>query len=54
MAAPFVPPPYPYERLDGLLTIAGSLAGGAVDLSIGTPIDPPPRAVVQALVDVAE
>jgi succinyldiaminopimelate transaminase len=49
VAAPFVPPPYPYERLDGLLTIAGSLVGGAVDLSIGTPIDPPPRAVVQAL-----
>ena len=48
-AAGFVPPPYPYERLDGLLTIAGALPGGAVDFSIGTPIDPPPAAVVAAL-----
>lgn len=45
----FVPPPYPYERLDGLLSIANALPGGAVDLSIGTPIDPPPAAVVHAL-----
>jgi succinyldiaminopimelate transaminase len=45
----FVPPPYPYDRLDGLLTTAATLAGGAVDLSIGTPIDPPPAAVVSAL-----
>ena len=47
--AGFVPPPYPYERLDGLLEIAGKLPGGAVDLSIGTPIDRPPKAVVEAL-----
>jgi succinyldiaminopimelate transaminase len=45
----FVPPPYPYERLDDLLAIAETLPGGAVDLSIGTPIDPPPAAVVRAL-----
>ena len=45
----FVPPPYPYERLDGLLEIAGAHPGGAVDLSIGTPIDPPLDAVVRAL-----
>ena len=45
----FVPPPYPYERLDGLVTIAAALPGGAVDLSIGTPIDPPLEAVVGAL-----
>jgi succinyldiaminopimelate transaminase len=45
----FVPPPYPYERLDGLLEIAGKLPGGAVDLSIGTPIDAPPAAVIEAL-----
>jgi succinyldiaminopimelate transaminase len=48
-ATPFVPPPYPYERLDKLLAIADALPGGAVDLSIGTPIDPPPAAVVHAL-----
>ena len=47
--AGFVPPPYPYERLDGLLSIANAIPGGAVDLSIGTPIDPPPVAVVEAL-----
>jgi succinyldiaminopimelate transaminase len=46
---PFVPPPYPYERLDGLLDVASRLPGGAVDLSIGTPVDPPPAAVVRAL-----
>ncbi|HET9547472.1 MAG TPA: aminotransferase class I/II-fold pyridoxal phosphate-dependent enzyme, partial [Desertimonas sp.] len=45
----FVPPPYPYERLDRLVTIAAALPGGAVDLSIGTPIDPPLGAVVEAL-----
>jgi succinyldiaminopimelate transaminase len=46
---PFVPPPYPYERLDGLLAKADAFPGGAVDLSIGTPVDPPPDAVVRAL-----
>lgn len=45
----FVPPPYPYERLDDLLGVARRLDGGAVDLSIGTPIDPAPPAVVAAL-----
>ncbi len=45
----FVPPPYPYERLDGLLAIAEAHDGGAVDLSIGTPMDAPPPAVVAAL-----
>jgi len=47
----FVPPPYPYERLDGLVAIASAHDGGAIDLSIGTPIDPPPPAVVAALAD---
>ncbi len=46
---PFVPPPYPYDRLDPLRAVAGRLAGGAVDLSIGTPFDPPPEAVIQAM-----
>jgi succinyldiaminopimelate transaminase len=45
----FVPPPYPYERLDEIIAIANGHAGGAVDLSIGTPCDPPPAAVVAAL-----
>jgi len=46
---PFVPPPYPYDRLDELKAIGGALPGGLVDLSIGTPCDPPPAIVVEAL-----
>lgn len=45
----FVPPPYPYDRLAGLLAAAEALPGGAVDLSIGTPCDPPPAFVVEAM-----
>jgi succinyldiaminopimelate transaminase len=45
----FEPPPYPYDRLDDLREAADQLPGGAVDLSIGTPYDPPPAAVVAAL-----
>ncbi|HEX6236139.1 MAG TPA: succinyldiaminopimelate transaminase [Acidimicrobiales bacterium] len=45
----FVPPPYPYDRLDELRAVAGTLPGGAVDLSIGTPCDPPAAMVVDAL-----
>ena len=48
-SAGFVPPVYPYERLDGLRAAAEALPGGAVDCSIGTPCDPPPPAVVEAL-----
>ena len=47
--APFVPPPYPYDRLDELKAKASTLPGGLVDLSIGTPCDPPPDVVVEAL-----
>ncbi len=51
MAEPagFVPPPYPYDRLDRLAGIAATLDGGVVDLSIGTPCDPPLASVVAAL-----
>ena len=51
MTAGFVPPPYPHDRLEGLkATAAGHPDGrGLVDLSIGTPCDPPPPAVVAAL-----
>lgn len=44
----FVPPPYPYDRLDRLVPVAERQPGGVVDLSIGTPMDPPPPAVVAA------
>jgi succinyldiaminopimelate transaminase len=42
-------PPYPYDRLQGLAKLADAHEGGMVDCSIGTPCDPPPRAVVDAL-----
>jgi succinyldiaminopimelate transaminase len=44
-----VPPPYPYDRLADLAAVAAQLDGGAVDLSIGTPCDPPSDAVLAAL-----
>jgi succinyldiaminopimelate transaminase len=49
MAEPFVPPPYPYDRLDELKRVAEQQPGGLVDLSIGTPCDPPPAVVIDAL-----
>ncbi len=45
----FVPPPYPYERVDRFKPLADRFDGGLVDFSIGTPFDPPPAAVVEAL-----
>ncbi|MCU1345941.1 MAG: dapL, partial [Acidimicrobiia bacterium] len=45
----FVPPPYPYDRLDGAKAKASALEGGVVDLSVGTPCDPPPASVLEAL-----
>ncbi len=45
----FVPPAYPYDRLDDLREIAARLPGGAVDCSIGTPCDPPAPGVISAL-----
>jgi succinyldiaminopimelate transaminase len=48
-AEPFVPPPYPYDRLDDVKALGADLPGGIVDLSIGTPCDPPPQVVLDAL-----
>lgn len=45
----FVPPPYPYDRLDELKAIASRHDGGLIDLSIGDPCDPPAPKVVEAL-----
>ncbi len=45
----FVPPPYPYDRLGEIVDLAQRHEGGAVDLSIGTPCDPAPDAVLAAL-----
>lgn len=49
MSDGFQPPPYPYDRLDELKAIADRHQGGCVDLSVGTPCDPPPAVVVEAL-----
>lgn len=45
----FVPPPYPYDRLDRYKPLGDAFEGGLVDCSIGTPFDPPPQAVIDAL-----
>jgi len=48
-AESFVPPVYPFDKLTELSELASAHAGGAVDLSIGTPCDPPLAEVVDAL-----
>ena len=45
----FTPPPYPYERLDGLKKLAAAFDGGPIDCSIGTPVDPPATFVIEEL-----
>jgi succinyldiaminopimelate transaminase len=47
--AGFRPPPYPYERLGPIRAKAAALPGGMVDLSVGSPCDPPSPAVLAAL-----
>ena len=47
----FVPPPYPYERVDRFKPLGENFEGGLVDFSIGTPFDPPPEAVIARLAD---
>jgi aspartate/methionine/tyrosine aminotransferase len=46
---PYEPPPYPYDLLDALRATAVERFGAAIDCSIGTPFDPPPAAVIEAL-----
>ncbi|MTA44948.1 MAG: succinyldiaminopimelate transaminase, partial [Actinobacteria bacterium] len=53
MTAGFVPPPYPYDRLDAFKSIVSAHDGGMVDLSIGDPCDPPPAVVIEALASSA-
>jgi succinyldiaminopimelate transaminase len=45
----FVPPPYPHDRLGELKMRAEQAAGGLVDVSVGTPVDPLPDVVVAAI-----
>jgi aspartate/methionine/tyrosine aminotransferase len=48
-SAGFVPPPYPYDRLDAFKTVAAKHEGGVIDLSVGDPCDAPSSAVIAAL-----
>ncbi|MEY2779341.1 MAG: hypothetical protein RL623_521, partial [Actinomycetota bacterium] len=49
MTQGFVPPPYPYDRLDAFKPVASKFEGGVIDLSVGDPCDPPSAAVIAAL-----
>lgn len=49
MTTGFVPPPYPYDRLDKFKPLASAFEGGLVDLSIGTPCDAPTPEIIAAL-----
>jgi len=51
MSTGYVPPPYPYDRLNKLKPMGERFEGGLVDLSIGTPRDPAPEASVRALAE---
>jgi succinyldiaminopimelate transaminase len=51
MALGFEPPPYPQDRLDQLRARAAEVTGGAVDTSVGTPVDPMPQVAVRAMVE---
>lgn len=46
---PYDPPPYPYDLLDEVRTVAAERFGSTIDCSIGAPVDPPPAAVIEAL-----
>ena len=49
MTAGFTPPPYPFDKLGPLQARCEEHEGGMVDLSVGTPTDPPPAFVLEAL-----
>jgi succinyldiaminopimelate transaminase len=51
--AGFVPPPYPQDRLAELRSVAAAVPGGAVDCSVGDPVDPMPDVAVRALTAAA-
>ena len=42
-------PPYPYDLLNPYRDIAANHKGGLIDLSVGTPCDPPPNSVIKKL-----
>jgi succinyldiaminopimelate transaminase len=49
----FVPPPYPHDRLGPIRATAAAAPGGIVDASVGTPVDPMPAIVLDALAQAA-
>ena len=51
--AAFVPPPYPHDRLGQVRARAAEVAGGMIDASVGTPVDPMPQVVLDALTAAA-
>jgi succinyldiaminopimelate transaminase len=53
MVPGFVPPPYPHDRLGPVRATAAAVPGGAIDASVGTPVDPMPAVVVEALAAAA-
>ncbi|GLY28545.1 succinyldiaminopimelate transaminase [Kineosporia sp. NBRC 101731] len=53
MTAPVLPD-FPWDKLVPYKTRAGQHPGGIVDLSVGTPVDPTPDLVRQALADASD
>jgi succinyldiaminopimelate transaminase len=49
----FVPPPYPHDRLGPVRATAAAVPGGMLDASVGTPVDPMPALVLDALAAAA-
>jgi len=49
----FVPPPYPHDRLGPIRATAAAVPGGILDASVGTPVDPMPALVLDALAAAA-
>ncbi|MFD3757165.1 succinyldiaminopimelate transaminase [Streptomyces sp. NPDC058622] len=47
-------PVFPWDKLEPYKATAAAHADGIVDLSIGTPVDPVPRLIRQALTDAAD
>jgi succinyldiaminopimelate transaminase len=46
-------PDFPWDRLSGAKALASAVPGGLVDLSVGTPVDPTPLVVRNALAEAA-
>lgn len=47
-------PDFPWDRLRGAKATAAAVPGGIVDLSVGTPVDPTPQIVQQALREASD